>query len=240
MDRTRSTKTGLPKLVLMPGMDGTGELFEPFVREATGRFTCELITYPVDQIRTMDNIYQQLRTQLAAYEPFVLVAESYSAPIAIRIAANPPEGMRALVLSSPFATPPLSNPLRFLVQHSAPLFSRLPVPGLAVRLLLTGLRAPGYKVRAVRHALNMVKPNVLAQRMRELMTLNVLADLRRVTLPMLCLTPLHEALVDRHCVEQMIAANPSLQVEHVAAPHLLLQEAPKQAADEIDRFLAQL
>ena len=41
-----SVPTATPKLVLLPGMDGTGELFDSFVKALPQSFTTEIVRYP--------------------------------------------------------------------------------------------------------------------------------------------------------------------------------------------------
>src|SRR5258706_2862593 len=89
--------------LLLPGMDGTGRLFTPLGRALGPRFETRVIAYPRDRVLT----YGELGAQIALPRgPFVLVAESFSGPIAIALAASRPPGLVGLVLAASFARSP--------------------------------------------------------------------------------------------------------------------------------------
>ena len=65
-------------LVLLPGLDGTGELFGDFVAALPETYTATIVAYPTDRFLS----YTDLRPLVSAVVPqskrFVLVAESVS------------------------------------------------------------------------------------------------------------------------------------------------------------------
>src|SRR5512134_1470741 len=104
------------KLVLIPGLDGTGDLFASFVA-AMGDIECQVIAYPPG--RPMDYRMHEahVRERLPLDGDFVLLAESFSGPVGVAIAAAPPRGLRGLILCCTFASNPLPvlGPLRRLL-----------------------------------------------------------------------------------------------------------------------------
>src|SRR5690349_8746161 len=94
------------KVVLLPGMDGTGTLFAPFITALEDAASIKIITYPTDQPLGYAALECLIRDQLPANEPFVLVAESFSGPIAIALAATPPAGLLGVVLCCSFTRNP--------------------------------------------------------------------------------------------------------------------------------------
>ena len=40
------------RLVLLPGLDGTGELFHPFLKALPSRLTSQVVSYPTEQCLT--------------------------------------------------------------------------------------------------------------------------------------------------------------------------------------------
>jgi thioesterase domain-containing protein len=87
--------------VLLPGMDGTGDLFDPF-REAMGarmpHVPIDVVRYSGTELLGYGELERQVRAQLARLpegEPFVLLGESFSGPLAISIAASPPAAFAA-------------------------------------------------------------------------------------------------------------------------------------------------
>jgi pimeloyl-[acyl-carrier protein] methyl ester esterase len=94
------------KLLLLPGMDGTGELFSEFVRLLPDWIEPRVMSYPSGQRLSYEQLLPVLRTALPSDKPFVILAESFSTPLAVRLAAETPKGLRALVLCAGFICPP--------------------------------------------------------------------------------------------------------------------------------------
>jgi pimeloyl-ACP methyl ester carboxylesterase len=93
-------------LVLLPGLDGTGELFAPFVEALTG-IDVRVIAYPADRAMTYAEHEAFVRDKLPRDEDYFLLAESFSGPIGISIAASTPPRLRGLILCCSFASNPL-------------------------------------------------------------------------------------------------------------------------------------
>ncbi len=96
--------TSLPALRILPGLDGTTRMLDGFVAQAhaAGFDDAAAIGYPHDRVLDADGLEAFAREQLPGDRPFVLLGESFSGPIALRIAADPPPMLRALVLSTTF------------------------------------------------------------------------------------------------------------------------------------------
>ena len=83
----------MTRLVLLPGLDGTGELFARFVG-ALGGIETRVIAYPPDRAMTYAEHEAFVRDKLPADEDYFLLAESFSGPIGISIAAATPPRLR--------------------------------------------------------------------------------------------------------------------------------------------------
>src|SRR5438874_1223572 len=114
----------------------------------------------------------------------VLVAESFSGPLALRLASARPSRIKAVVLCASFVCLPAPRWLRHLV---GPLLFRLPMPAPAVRRFMTGRSASDSLVREVRNSIRRVRPHVLAQRMREILDVDCADALRQCPAPVLYL-----------------------------------------------------
>ncbi len=87
----------MAKLILLPGLDGTGELFAPFI-EALGGFETQVVSYPPDRAMSYAEHEAFARAKLPSDEDYVLLAESFSGPVGISIAAPAPKRLKALIL----------------------------------------------------------------------------------------------------------------------------------------------
>lgn len=79
-------------LVLLPGMDGTGMLFEPFIAALGDAFPITVVTYP--PTADSQTYADSLNLAALALPPkglLVLLGESFSGPIAISLAAANPK-----------------------------------------------------------------------------------------------------------------------------------------------------
>lgn len=212
--------------VLLPGLDGTGELFEPFRAAAPAGVDCVTIRYPVDEALG----YRELEAYVAARLPrdgrLVLIGESFSGPVAVRLAERFSDRVTQLVLVNSFVTPPRSPLLRYCA-HTALFRIRLPERILA-SLMLAPLATPAL-VSTFAATLRKVEPFVLAHRVRELLRVDDLATLRRVKAPIVYLRGTRDKLVPDRALVRITQAVPSVRVHHIEAPHALLQTAPAAA-----------
>lgn len=224
-----------PLLVLLPGLDGTGDLFRPLLDVLPQGIDCTVVSYPPDVPLSYDDLMPAVAGQLPRDRSLVLLAESFSGPVALKFAAAHPDRVRAIVLCASFLRSPVPAWARFLV--GAWLF-RLPPPTFGLRLLMVGWRTPRSLVNAVRAAIRRVAPDVLARRVRAVLTVDCTDTLVACPAPILYLRAAQDALVSKRSVHAIAAARPDVMVRTVQGPHLLLQASPAAAWREIAEFLS--
>jgi pimeloyl-[acyl-carrier protein] methyl ester esterase len=224
--------------VLLPGFDGTGRLSRYFVDALPPQLTPSVIAYPLDVPESYSDLEARVRSLLPCDRAFVIVAESFSGPIAIRIAAKNPKGLVALVLIGTF----IHNPVRFVPTWAKSLVGsylfHIPPPAWMVRQLVAGFDAPDELMSETLAAWCQVKPGVLAKRLREALAVDAADDFLAVTLPMLYVKGTQDRLLAPSTVDALKRLRPDLEVAVIAAPHFVLQRRPTEAADLIANFLA--
>jgi pimeloyl-[acyl-carrier protein] methyl ester esterase len=233
---TSTVKSAL-KLVLLPGMDGTGELFSEFVAALDGRFDTETVRYPTERRLSYFELEGFVRAACPISGPFMLVAESFSTPLAITYAASNPANLEGLVLCAGFATSPVRRWRRFLGLLLSPLMFRVPMPELAAAFWLVGPDAPPSLLASIRTVISTVRPKVLAARFRAVLGCNVRAELSQVAVPVLYIQAKQDRLVSASCLEELRRIKPQMAVAALEGPHLLLQREPRRAAEAIVSFV---
>jgi pimeloyl-[acyl-carrier protein] methyl ester esterase len=223
----------MPKLVLMPGMDGTGELFSEFVAVLPPWLETVIVRYPTEQIASYAELEGIVRAACPVSEPFLLVAESFSTPLAIQIAATHPANLVGLVLCAGFATTPVEGWRRLPGLLLTPFVFRVPIPDIALKFWLVGADAPTSLLAAVRDAISSVWPRVLAARFRAVLECDVRAQLNQIAVPVLYLQAKQDRLVDRSSLEEIRRIKPHVKVVSIEGPHLLLQRQPQKSAEGV-------
>ena len=224
--------------ILLPGLDGSGRLYAPLLAAGPRRISPRVVSFPPDAALGYDELLPLARAALPASGRFVLLAESFSGPLAVRLAAERPPGLAALILAATFLHRPLNpllHPLRALVGAR---FFGYPMPRALVRHFLAGPDAPAAIVDEVRAAMSAVPPEVVAHRSREALEVDVREALAGVEAPILYLGPTRDRLIRTDVGEELLALRPDAEVALIDAPHMILQRCPHASLARIEAFLA--
>ncbi|MFT4646943.1 MAG: pimeloyl-[acyl-carrier protein] methyl ester esterase [Glaciecola sp.] len=224
-------------IVLLPGMDGTGELFGPLVEALPEGVKVTIVRYPRAEVLGWDGLLELVEAAVPIGEPYCVVAESFSGPIAMRFAAAKPLGLQSLVLCASFCRNPLAKGLGWIARFARPaIFKRRP-PGAFVRRYLVDASSPETLVDSVQQAIAQVNPGVMANRVKLVNESNTAAELGKVKVPVLYLEGSRDRIVGGRGWMQVHAAHPSTEHGLLDGPHLLLQCVPKHASAAILSFL---
>lgn len=224
----------LPVLVLLPGLDGTGKLFAEFVRVLGPHIDAQIVSYPKDEPLDYAELEALARVALPQGRPFVLLGESFSGPIAIRIAANPPEGLVGVILCATFAR----NPYPF-IGWAAPLAAWFPIKALPrwVRApLMWGSMSPDRAPHRLARAIADISQVVIRHRIAAVLAVDESAALSRVALPMLVLQAVRDRVVRRAVSRWIMQIAPHARLVEIDGPHLLLQTRPAECASAVMQF----
>ncbi|MFK8001608.1 MAG: alpha/beta fold hydrolase [Polyangiales bacterium] len=217
---------------MLPGMDGGAELSAEFRALLCERgLPAEGVSYPSDEVLDYAALEERVRARLAEERgPTTLVAESFSGPVAISIAASPPPNLQRVVLVATFDRAPAPSLLAPFVRTA---MFRRPPPAAFVRWKMLAKDATKSDIERVQAAIRDVDAEVLAARLRAVLRVNVQALARAIQLPVLSL----RASQDRLIARALRLANQSWHEELIEGPHLLLNQRPTRCADAIACFL---
>ena len=227
------------RCIVLPGMDGTGELLDGFIAAMKPGFETTVIAYPRDRALGYDALVEFVRPRLPVDRPYLLLGESFSGPIAIRLAAQRPPGLAGLVLAATFARaprPPWSPLGSSALSPLAPLLplTRL-LAGWAALVMLGRWRSRQWVAR-LRSVLGSLDPVVMRHRLSEVARVDVSAALAATVCPLLYLRATRDRLVSADSWRLIEKARPDAQCVGLDAPHFLLQARADAAAGAIERW----
>ena len=227
--RYDSVVTSLP-IILLPGLDGTGDLFESFAAAAPPHL--RPVVVPLPPVSRYDRLLDHVRQELPREGCFAVLGESFSGPLAIAVARAEPRAV-AVILCNSFVTPPVSSLLRFLPWS---LLFVVPPPRWVIRRYFVGVAASYQLLESVRAAVAKTPRAILAARMRAVFSLPFQREPSAISTPLLFLSSSGDDLVKANPVAIRRVAS-SVTCRTLAGPHLLLQAAPELAWAEISAFL---
>lgn len=225
------------KLVLLPGMDGTGDLFSDFIRALPSNVQVIAVCYPIDRMLSWLELDTLVRSTVAHMESFVLLAESFSTPVAIRYAASGFPNLKGLVLCAGFAASPVRGWKRSLARLIAGIARGKGIPAPIPERILLGSGASPSQRDQLRRTLARVPATILAARLRAVLACELRDELSRIAVPAMYLQARQDSLVSPLALAEMLRVKPDVRVVTLDGPHLLLQRKPIQCAEVVASFL---
>jgi pimeloyl-ACP methyl ester carboxylesterase len=218
-------------IALLPGLDGTGDLFFPIIPFLENHFEVHVVRY-TDQL-TFNEYVESAAKQLPNSDPVSLVAESFSGPIAISLLANKKLNFEASVLSATFC----KSPLPFLTQISKyvpeGLFASNPASKAFLDLFVTG-RGANLEVRnKARELLNQVSPRQFQNRIGLVNEVDVTDELKEIEVPLLYIQATKDRIVLADSGTEIKKHAKKMEIEKVVGSHMILQTQPETCAELI-------
>jgi pimeloyl-[acyl-carrier protein] methyl ester esterase len=222
-------------LVLLPGLDGTGLLFADFAASFGPDVKVVVTSYPTGIPLGYSELESVARSFLPQNRPYFLLAESFSGPIGISIAASSPPGLLGLILCCSFARNPV--PMLAPLRSLAGTFLVSVAPLRLLGFFLLGRFSSPTLLAALANSLARVTAPVLLARVRAVLTVDVSASLPRIRVPVLYLRASEDRLVSRSSSERVAALAPQTKIADFTAPHFLLQVLPWPVACKVATFM---
>ncbi len=224
--------------VLLPGMDGTGDLFAPFVTALGPAFKVVIARYPDDRDLGYTELESIARAMLPSNEPYIILGESFSGPIAISLAASAPAQLKGLVLCCTFARNPRPG-LAALRQ----LIDLVPIGSMSVRLmshLLLGKFSNTTLRSMIRRSMAKISAATLRARLRAVLSVDVSNELEKTKIPLLYLRASQDQIVPSAASELITKLCRHAKVVELNAPHFLLQTASLDASRVVSEFMREV
>lgn len=228
----------LPTLVLLPGMDGTGDLFQPLLDALDSGIQVQVVRYPEAECWSYERLLAYVLGLLPSDRPFVLLGESFSGPIAIRLAALAPRHLQGLILCCTFARNP--RPGLSCLRRLLPWAPLTRMPSILLSAAILGPWASPELRHLLSQAVARVHPSVMLARARAVLTVDVTNDLALLRLPCLCLQASADRLVPGREAQHIAELLPATQLRVLTGPHGLLQAVPVESAEALLAFIRQI
>jgi pimeloyl-[acyl-carrier protein] methyl ester esterase len=224
-------------LVLLPGLDGTGNLFAPLIPELPHNLKLISAAYPAERFLSYPELVSWLGELVPRDGPYAILGESYGSTLAVKFAATRPSNLSGVILCVGFISNPVRRwgPLPKLLART--LFFRFRPPDFLLESFLVGSRAPERLKLLLRRTVRSVNTDVFAKRARAVLDCDARQEIRRVKVPLLYLQAAEDRLVGSECLEEIRRFHPATISISIRAPHLLLQREPRVAAEAITQFL---
>lgn len=221
--------------IYLPGFHGTDSLYSELVRNLEGRSSdSHSITYPVTLSQDYETLYQWLVEELDLSHPRVIIAESFSSPLAIRLAAEFPHSVKALIIAGGFCSSPLPAILSALPFQ--PLMMLNP-PKRFIRYFLLDDTSEKELIDKVAESTSALPSKTFAQRVRAILSLKAEPCETQVQAATLLIQASRDQVLDKNTQLIMQSHLPHARVHWIDSPHLIFQQYPVYCSELISSFL---
>jgi len=218
-------KVYILKLVLLPGMDGTGELFKEFLFY----YDDENIVISLPQTGPQDysTLAKSIEAQLPT-EEYVLLAESFSGGIVPALLKKNLTNMKGVIFVASFLSCP--NRLLLLIAKFLPLkyLASAPLSNVAHKLLFLGQSASKELLSRFRNVTKSIPDQVLTNRLRVMRHQRL--PIAAFDIPVIYIKALSDRLISPRKSQELSLVFRRIGFREVDGPHFLLQAKPKESA----------
>ena len=235
--------SGLPFVVILPGIDGLGFLSDLFVEawegaSGGGREVEFLqLSYPVDRPMSIDELVEWVEERIPSDRPIIPLAISFSGPIAARLLARNRRRYIAAIFCTTFVRAP--HPFLLRIGRLLPMKELLRWSRQDAILKGTFLnpRSPQSLVDLLQRAGGMVPAEILAHRLEQITALDDSALLDEITIPCCGLRARRDLLIPPSAIRPFYHHLKHFEAHDIAGPHAVLLTNPEQCRKIVEEFV---
>ncbi len=224
------------RTIILPGLDGSTGMLRKFCELAPSRYEVMPLDLPAE-LSSYVELSDHFSDLLSGDQKNILIAESFSGPLAVLLATAQPESVAGIVLVASFVTSPLSTVTRFIPWS---LLFRLPLPAFIARQFMLGKDCDHSLIDELKTAVKTISPSVLTRRVREVGQTKLKDEFRNLQCPVICLRPLNDSLIPKHCIETIKHLREDVVIHTIKGPHLILETRPGEVWNIIGEFIESL
>jgi pimeloyl-ACP methyl ester carboxylesterase len=230
-------------LILLPGMDGIGDLFAPFVQalQANSQYKkikTIVVNYPTNEVLSYVQLIQLVSAHIPSNQPYILLGESFSGPIAILLAAKADSQLKGIILSCTFARNPRPQLSKLSFMLPTLPINEMIMP-FANKFLMANFSDENV-AKMLFTAIQKVSPNVMRARLDAVINVDYTESLQKIKVPILYLQGKSDYLVPSSAGKYIVEQVKNVELIALNAPHLLLQIAAKEAAEKVQSFIKKI
>jgi len=212
-------------LVLLPGMNGTGELFAEFLSYYDGDHLVISLpeSGPQDHATLANVINQQLPN-----ESYILLAESFSGGIVPELLKLNPTHIKGVIFVASFLSSPRSYLIGVAKLIPIKALVSLPLSNIAHRLLFLGQEATKPLLSKFVKVIKSIPKQVLSSRL-EVMKVLQLPEMT-FDIPTIYIRALSDRLISPNKSQEVANVFNHIEFVEIEGPHFILQAQPKESA----------
>jgi pimeloyl-[acyl-carrier protein] methyl ester esterase len=222
----------LTSFVLLPGLDGTGKLFDRLVAAVGDAHKCVVVQYP-ENAKSIDELLAVASRAIDALDRPVVIAESFSGAVLARLLSGGKSKIHAAVFIASFVETPRRHLLN-LALRVPEVIARVALPTVIKHFCVNGCADAALRETILR-VVEAVPYRTLLVRLGMLQGLE--AGVIKTALPVLALQASRDRVLDRFARNSIQRMIPNARVEIVEGPHLLLQAESVVCWREIEPFV---
>ena len=223
------------KLILLPGLDGTGELFQPLLDELPEYIETLVISYPNDRLLTYKELTDLVTSSLPQDEKFILVAESFSGPIAYNIAQKKPKNLVSIIFVATFLNNPRPFISHLLVITPFKYIYNLRAPKFLLKYIFLNPNVNLSLLTKLKKILNSIPSKIIIHRIKQIITLK--KPKVQIDMSVYYILAKKDKIIPKKSLVLFKSSFNKIEVYQVNGGHLILQSFPKECGSIIVNIL---
>ncbi|MGF1767098.1 hypothetical protein L4D06_06905 [Enterovibrio makurazakiensis] len=217
------------KLVLLPGMDGTGNLFDEFVSFYRGETA--IISFPHLGSQSYEDLSAFVVSKLPK-EDHILLAESFSGGLIPHLIQHDNKHTKGIIFVASFLSCPRPSLIRLVLLLPIKRLSSIPGANLMHRLLFLGWDVQESIVATFTSTISNLPEATLKSRLRSILSLkNTMAS--HSSLPCVYIRPISDLLIPEGKAKEIPTSFTNCSYRPIVGSHFILQSSPQMLANEV-------
>jgi pimeloyl-[acyl-carrier protein] methyl ester esterase len=220
------------KILLLPGLDGSGFCFSRISEILSREYPCHILSYPA-HLSDYADLREWVLSKLESETHYIIVTHSFGGPLGVLVAQALGNRAKGLVLCATFCQPPMP---RWVLQLVSSFYPKIIRQKWAVHFLNFMLcNGKNLAVADELHRALLQSPDTaVAHRIRILTALDMRQEIRSLILPCLALTAARDRVVWLGKYSHFLSKGIALTID---GPHGLMELSPEMVAATILTFI---